>query len=153
MIGPGSGASAAELEAAEEAGAAIAEAGAILLSGGLGGVMEAACRGARSKLGMTVGLLPGDDREDANGWVLHAIPTGLGEGRNALVARSADALVAIGGGWGTLTEIGFAARLGRPVIGVGTWELAHGGRPVAGVTPAGDARAAVAMALEALARS
>jgi hypothetical protein len=153
VIGPGSGASAAELEAAEEAGAAIAEAGAILLSGGLGGVMEAACRGARSKLGMTVGLLPGDDREDANGWVLHAIPTGLGEGRNALVARSADALVAIGGGWGTLTEIGFAARLGRPVIGVGTWELAHGGRPVAGVTPAGDARAAVAMALEALARS
>ncbi len=153
MIGPGSGASAAELEAAEEAGAAIAEAGAILLSGGLGGVMEAACRGARSKLGMTVGLLPGDDREDANGWVLHAIPTGLGEGRNALVARSADALVAIGGGWGTLTEIGFAARLGRPVIGVGTWELAHGGRPVVGVTPAGDARAAVAMALEALARS
>jgi hypothetical protein len=153
VIGPGSGASAAELEAAEEAGAAIAEAGAILLSGGLGGVMEAACRGARSKLGMTVGLLPGDDREDANGWVLHAIPTGLGEGRNALVARSADALVAIGGGWGTLTEIGFAARLGRPVIGVGTWELAHGGRPVEGVTPAADARAAVAMALEALARS
>src|SRR3712207_1714035 len=116
VVGPGD-ATPEELELAEAVGAAVAEAGAVLVTGGLGGVMEAACRGARSKLGTTVGLLPGDDRDDANGWVLHAIPTGLGEGRNVLVVRSADALVAVGGGWGTLSEIALAARAGKPVLG------------------------------------
>ncbi len=85
----------------------------MLVCGGLGGVMEAACRGARSEGGMTIGLLPGTDREDANGWVVLALPTGLGEGRNALIVRAADAIVAIGGGWGTLSEIAFALRAGR----------------------------------------
>src|SRR3954471_19596002 len=103
VCGPGE-ASPLELEQAEEAGAAIAAAGAILVCGGLGGVMEAACRGARSRGGLTVGLLPGVDRADANGWVVLALPTGLGEGRNALVVRAAEAVVAIGGGWGTLSE-------------------------------------------------
>jgi uncharacterized protein (TIGR00725 family) len=123
VCGAGEGAVAAELAAAEAVGAAVAEAGAVLVCGGLGGVMEAACRGARSKDGLTVGLLPGADRRDANGWVQLAVPTGLGEARNALVARSSDVLIAIGGGWGTLSEIAFARKAGIPVVGLGTWEL------------------------------
>ena len=111
-----------ELAVAEEAGAAVAEAGCGLVCGGLGGVMEAACRGARSRGGLTVGLLPGLDREAANGWVVVAVPTGLGEARNALVVRAADAVVAIGGGWGTLSEIALALKAGVPVVGIGTWE-------------------------------
>jgi uncharacterized protein (TIGR00725 family) len=147
VIGPGRDAGEAELAQAEEAGAAIADAGATLICGGLGGVMEAACRGARSRGGFTVGLLPGTDREDANGWVVLALPTGLGEARNALIVRAADAVVAIGGGWGTLSEIAFALRAGVPVLGVGTWELARGGEPVAGVRAVDDAETAVAEAL------
>jgi uncharacterized protein (TIGR00725 family) len=147
VIGPGRDAGEAELAQAEEAGAAIADAGATLVCGGLGGVMEAACRGARSRGGFTVGLLPGSDREDANGWVVLALPTGLGEARNALIVRAADAVVAIGGGWGTLSEIAFALRAGVPVLGVGTWELARGGEPVAGVRAVDDAETAVAEAL------
>jgi uncharacterized protein (TIGR00725 family) len=135
------------LEQAELAGAAIAAAGATLVCGGLGGVMEAACRGARSRGGFTVGLLPGDDREDANGWVVLALPTGLGEVRNALIVRAADAVVAIGGGWGTLSEIALALRRGVPVLGVATWELGRAGVPVAGVRAVDDAETAVAEAL------
>lgn len=147
VVGAGSGASDAELDAAERAGAAIAAAGARLVCGGLGGVMEAACRGARSRGGLTIGLLPGTDREDANGWVVLALPTGLGEARNALVVRAADAVVAIGGGWGTLSEIALALRMGVPVLGVGTWELGRRGRPVPGVRAVDDAPTAVAEAL------
>jgi len=140
VVGRGRDASPEELAAAEEAGAAVAEAGAVLVCGGLGGAMEAACRGARSRHGMTVGLLPGLDRRDANGWVEVAVPTGLGEARNALIVRSADALVAIGGGYGTLSEIALALRAGLPVIGLGTWGID-------GIVPADDARSAVAEAL------
>jgi len=147
VIGPGRDASAEELALAEEVGAAVAGAGAVLVCGGLGGVMEAACRGARSRGGETVGLLPGEDREAANGWVRVAIPTGLGEGRNVLVVRAADCVVAVGGGWGTLAEIALALRAGLPVVGLGTWELARGGEPVAGVVAAADPREAVAEAL------
>jgi uncharacterized protein (TIGR00725 family) len=146
VIGPGD-ASAAELHTAEEVGAGVAAAGAVLVCGGLGGVMEAACRGARSRGGVTVGLLPGDDREAANGWVTLAIPTGMGEMRNALIVRAADALVAIGGGWGTLSEIALALKAGRPVIGVGTWEPALGGEPRVGIVRVRDAAEAVAAAL------
>ena len=147
VVGPGS-ATVAELEAAEEAGAAIAEAGAGVVCGGLGGVMEAACRGARSRGGLTLGLLPGTDREAANGWVVVAVPTGLGEARNALVVRAADAVVAIGGGWGTLTEIALALKTGVSVVGVGTWEAAIGGaEPEPGVMRVAGAREAVAEAL------
>lgn len=121
----GRAASQDELWAAEEVGAGLAAAGAVVVTGGLGGVMEAACRGARSRRGMTIGLLPGLDRAQANGWVSVAVPTGLGELRNALIARSADGVIAIGGGHGTLTEIGFALGLGRPVVGLGTWQI-HG---------------------------
>ncbi|HVL94325.1 MAG TPA: TIGR00725 family protein [Solirubrobacteraceae bacterium] len=148
VCGPGD-ASDAELAIAEDVGAGIAEAGAVLVCGGLGGVMEAACRGARSKLGTTVGFLPGDDRDEANGWVQHAIPTGLGEGRNLLVVRAADAVIAIGGAWGTLSEIALAMKRGTPVIGVGTWELARAGAPVAGIVGAGSAGEAVRAALGA----
>ena len=109
--------------------------------------MEAACRGARSRGGLTVGLLPGADREDANGWVVLALPTGLGEARNALVVRAADAVVAIGGGWGTLSEIALALRAGVPVLGVRTWQLARAGEPVQGVREVDDAPTAVAEAL------
>src|SRR6185369_5542603 len=149
IVGPGS-AAAAELEAAEEAGAAVAEAGAGLVCGGLGGVMEAACRGARSRGGLTLGLLPGSDRDAANGWVVVAVPTGLGEARNALVVRAADAVVAIGGGWGTLSEIALALRAGVPVVGVGTWEPAIGGSVPPGSVAAPGPLEAVA---EALARA
>jgi uncharacterized protein (TIGR00725 family) len=124
VVGPGD-ASPHELQTAEDVGAALAERGAVVVTGGLGGVMEAACRGARSRRGRTVGILPGEDRDTANGWVEIAIATGLGELRNGLVVRAADALVAVGGGHGTLSEVALALKLGRPVVGLGTWEL-HG---------------------------
>jgi len=124
VVGPGE-ASPEELHSAEEVGAGLAAAGAVVVTGGLGGVMEAACRGARSRRGRTLGILPGDDRDAANGWVEIAVPTGMGELRNGLVVRAADAVVAIGGGHGTLSEIALALKLGRPVVGLGTWEV-HG---------------------------
>ncbi len=151
VVGPGE-AAAEELELAEEAGAAVASAGCGLVCGGLGGVMEAACRGARSRGGLTLGLLPGLDRDAANGWVIVAVPTGLGEARNALVVRAAAAVVAIGGGWGTLSEIALALKTGVPVVGVGTWEVARGGEPVPGIVAAADAREAVDEALRLSAR-
>jgi uncharacterized protein (TIGR00725 family) len=107
----------------EEVGSRLAAANAIVVCGGLSGVMEAVCRGAKSAGGTTVGILPGTERSDANTFVDVAIPTGLGESRNALVARAADALIAIGGEFGTLSEIALALKIGTPVIGLGTWEL------------------------------
>lgn len=133
---------------AEEAGRRIAEAGSILVCGGLGGVMEAACAGAKAAGGTTVGILPGTDRADANRWIDVAIPTGMGEGRNALVVRSADALVAVGGEYGTLSEIALALKAGTPVVGIGTWELRKGGRPDGAIVRAADAREAATRALE-----
>jgi uncharacterized protein (TIGR00725 family) len=139
VIGPGD-ASAAELAAAEEVGARLVDLGATVVTGGLGGVMEAASRGAKSRRGLTIGLLPGLDRSEANGWVDVAIATGLGEIRNALIVRTSDALVAVGGGAGTLAEIGFALKLGRPVIGIGTFE-------VEGVVQVGSAAEAAELAV------
>ncbi|QEC49668.1 TIGR00725 family protein [Baekduia soli] len=125
---------------AEEVGAALAEAGAVVVTGGLGGVMEAACRGAKSRRGRTLALLPGDDRRAANGWVDVAVATGLGELRNGLIVRSADAVIAIGGGAGTLSEIAFALKTGTPVFGLGTWDTE-------GIVAATDAADAVARAI------
>jgi uncharacterized protein (TIGR00725 family) len=122
-----SNATPADLENARAAGRRLAELGAIVVSGGRGGVMEAACRGAREGNGRTIGILPGLDRSDANPYVELAIPTGLGELRNGLVARAADAVVAVGGAWGTLAEIAFARAAGKPVFGVGTWDLGEDG--------------------------
>jgi uncharacterized protein (TIGR00725 family) len=95
----------------------------VVVCGGLGGVMEAACRGAKEADGTTLGLLPGSDRVQANPYVDVAVPTGLGEARNALVVRTADALVAVGGGYGTLSEIALALRAGKSVVGLGTWDI------------------------------
>jgi uncharacterized protein (TIGR00725 family) len=139
VVGPGA-ASAEELAAAEAVGRGLGEAGAVVVCGGLGGVMEAACRGAREAGALTVGLLPGAARADANPWVEVAIPTGLGEARNALVVRAADAVIAVGGEWGTLSEIAFAMKAGKPVIGLGSWDLP-------GIVVVGSAEEAVARAL------
>ncbi len=122
VIGP-SDATSQESRAAEEIGRALADAGAVLVCGGLGGVMRAACHGASDAAGTTVGLLPGTDRDSANEWVQVAIPTGLGELRNGLVIRAADAVIAVGGAYGTLSEIALALRAGIPVIGLNTWEI------------------------------
>ena len=116
----------------------------MVVTGGLGGVMEAASRGAREAGGTTLGVLPGNDRREANAWVEVALPTGMGEARNALVVRAADALVAIAGGWGTLSEIALARKAGKPVAGVGSWDLE-------GVERADSAGAAVALVLRRLA--
>src|SRR6185503_6978054 len=106
-----------DLRAAEEVGRLVARAKGILVCGGLGGVMEAACRGAHAAGGITVGLLPSRHRYTANPFVTVAIPTGIGELRNGLVVRAADAVVAIGGEWGTLSEIALAIKNGTPVVG------------------------------------
>ncbi len=110
--------------------------------------MAAACRGAKSVGGMTVGILPGNDASEANQWVDVVIPTGLGEARNALVVGSAAAVIAVDGEYGTLSEIALALRIGVPVIGVGTWSLTKpdGGRDP-GIVPIEDPHEAAATAL------
>ena len=148
VVGSG-GAPREDLEVAEAVGRGLASRGAVVVCGGLGGAMEAACRGAKAAGGTTVGILPGLDREAANGFVDVAIPTGLGEARNALVVRAADVLIAVGGSWGTLSEIALALRTGKRVVGVGTWELARpGGGPVGGIEHAAGAAEAVSLALD-----
>lgn len=106
-----------------DVGSAIAVRGGILVCGGLGGMMEAAAEGAKKAGGKTVGILPGTDTADANPYIDLALPTGLGSFRNLLVVRSCDAVIAICGGYGTLTEIAFALRLGISVVGLKTWVL------------------------------
>jgi hypothetical protein len=110
---------------AERVGRALAEAGAVLVCGGLGGVMEAASRGAVRAGGLVVGLLPGFEARDANRWVTVPIVTGMDQARNVILVRSCDAVIAVGGRYGTLSEIALALKLGRPVVGLGTWRLAH----------------------------
>lgn len=136
-----------EAAAAEAVGTEIARAGAVLVCGGRGGAMEAACRGASQSGGTTVGILPGLDRAEANPHVEIAIPTGLGELRNGLVVRAADAVIAVAGEYGTLSEIAFALKTGTPVVGVGTWELARGGEPDGGIVAVADPADAVRRAL------
>lgn len=127
---------------AHEVGRRLAEAGCTLVTGGLGGVMEAASRGASEAGGLVVGLLPGDRRESANRWVAVALPTGLGEARNALVASAGEALIAIAGEYGTLSEIALALRRGTRVVSLGSW---HAGLDV---VPAETPAEAVRLALE-----
>jgi uncharacterized protein (TIGR00725 family) len=122
VVGPGE-ATPDEVERAELIGRGLASRGAIVVCGGLGGVMEAAARGAAATGGVVLGLLPGADRAAANPHVTVAIPTGMGEMRNALVVRTADAVIAVGGAYGTLSEIALALRTGVPVVGVGSWAL------------------------------
>src|SRR5581483_12339622 len=135
-----------QLQAAEQVGREIAQGGAALVCGGLGGVMAAACRGAQQSGGTTIGLLPGLERDAANEWVQIAIPTGLGELRNGLIVRCADAVIAVGGAYGTLSEVALALKTGVPVVGLGTWEID-------GVRAAASAHAAVKAALELAARA
>jgi uncharacterized protein (TIGR00725 family) len=101
---------------AEEVGRLLAERGCTVVTGGLNEVMAAAARGAKRAGGTTIGILPGEHREDANEWIDHVVTTGIGHGRNLAVAASGEVVIAVGGTWGTLAEIGFARRLGRPVV-------------------------------------
>jgi uncharacterized protein (TIGR00725 family) len=129
--------------AAEEVGRLIAERGATLVCGGLDEVMEAAARGAKAAGGVTIGILPGESKADASRWIDHIVVTGIGHGRNLAVAASGDAVIAVGGGYGTLAEIAYARILGRPVVVLaGGWELGREGISVA-ATP----REAVELAL------
>jgi uncharacterized protein (TIGR00725 family) len=122
VVGPGD-ASSDEVADAETIGRELAAGGVVVVTGGLGGVMAAASRGAKGAGGTTVGILPGTDRRAANEWVTVAIPSGLGELRNGLVVRAADAVVAVGGAYGTLSEVALALKTGTPVIGLGTWVI------------------------------
>ena len=124
VVGAGS-ADAGLARVAEDVGRGLAEGGAVVLCGGLSGVMEAVCRGCRAAGGTSIGILPGDDRRAANEFVDVALATGMGEMRNTLIVRAADVVVALGGEHGTLSEIAFALKIGRPVVGYETWELAN----------------------------
>lgn len=132
---------------AEDVGRGLGEQGAVVLCGGLSGVMEAACRGCRAGGGTSVGILPGDDRSGANEYVDVALATGMGEMRNALIVRAADVVIAIGGEYGTLSEVAFALKTGRPVVGYDTWELSKRGAADAGIQRVTSAEEAVAAAL------
>lgn len=114
-----------------EVGRLIAEASAVLLCGGRGGVMEAAAHGARSRGGQTVGILPGDgpDLSSPNQYIQIPLYTGMGQARNLVLVLSADAVIAVGGEWGTLSEIGLAMKHGRPVVLLGGWHLDHPTEP------------------------
>lgn len=129
------------------AGQLVADSGAILICGGLGGVMEAAARGARQRGGHTIGILPGADKRAANSSIEFAIATALGEARNAVVVASADAVIALAGEGGTLTEIGFALKLGRPVVALAAWSQIDGLHRAN--TPAEAVSAAIALARSA----
>jgi uncharacterized protein (TIGR00725 family) len=137
------------LDQAEVLGRRLAEGGAIVVCGGGPGVMAAVCHGAQSAGGTTVGLLPGLDRAEGNPHLTIAIPTGLGQGRNLLLVRSSDALIAVGGGFGTLSEIALALRTGTPVIGLATWSLQLDDQQVDAFPVAGDPDTAAQLALEA----
>ena len=128
-------------ERAEEVGRLLAERGCTLVCGGLGEVMAAAARGAKSAGGTTIGILPGETREDANEWIDHAVATGIGHARNLAVVASGDAVIAVGGRYGTLAEIGFALTLGRKVV------VLEPGWEVDGALRARTPREAVEMAL------
>ena len=136
-----------EAQLAEEVGRELARQGAILVCGGLGGVMEAACRGASSEGGITIGILPGDSRQAANRYVQIPIVTGLGYARNLAVVKSAQAVIAINGSYGTLSEISHALQSGIPVIGINTWSLSINDQQDKSIIPAQNAVEAVNKAL------
>ena len=132
---------------AEEVGREIARHGAVLVCGGLSGVMEATCRGAVSEGGLTVGILPGDNRQSANPYVKIPIATGIGYARNAAVAKSAQAVIAIDGSYGTLTEIAYALQSGIPAIGLDTWSISINGKEDSNIVRADSPKEAVEKAL------
>jgi hypothetical protein len=146
VIGSGD-CSAQEARLAEDTGKELARHGAILVCGGLGGVMAAACRGATLAGGLTIGILPGDSRRSANPYVQIPIVTNLGEARNVIVVKTAQAVIAIGGGYGTLSEIGHALKNNIPVVGLNTWQLFRDGVPEAAIITAKDPADAVHKAI------
>lgn len=147
----GSGLGDEMLSDAEAVGRGIAEADAVLVCGGRSGVMEAASRGAAEAGGTVVGVLPTTEPADANEHVTYAIATGIGHARNLAVVASGDAVIAIGGEWGTLSEIAFARRLERPVIAIRSWTLDESNALATGITQAETAEEAVKAALVAAA--
>jgi uncharacterized protein (TIGR00725 family) len=153
VIGPAR--CAADSEAArlgEEVGRLLAEAEVTLVCGGMTGVMEAACRGATEAGGVAIGIVPGHEIGEANAYCTHVVATGIGHARNLAVVSSGDVVIAIGGEWGTLSEIGFARAIGRTVIALRSWTLSGREQMVdaPGVVFADSAREAVDLALEAL---
>jgi uncharacterized protein (TIGR00725 family) len=136
-----------EVKLAESVGEILAQQGATIVCGGLGGVMEAACRGAKSKGGLTIGILPGQDPGTANPWVDIPIVTGIGEARNVAVVKSAQAVIAIGGRYGTLSEIAYALKSNIPVIGLNTWSLSINGREDNSIIQVNNATEAVDKAI------
>ncbi len=139
-----------EAQLAEEVGRELAKRGVALICGGLSGVMEAACRGASSEGGMTIGILPGDNRQSANPYVQIPIVTGIGYARNVAVVKSAQAVIAIAGSYGTLSEIGHALQNGIPVIGLNTWSLSRNGQTDNPIIPAQNPAEAVDKALNSI---
>jgi uncharacterized protein (TIGR00725 family) len=137
---------------AEEVGREIARRKAILVCGGMGGVMEAACKGAAAEGGLTVGILPGDSRSQANKYVRIPIVTGIGYARNVAVVKSSQAVIAIDGSYGTLTEMGYALQAGIPVIGLDTWTFKNKSQPECMVVKAKTAKEAVDLAIELIAK-
>ena len=146
VLGPNE-AAAVEHALGADVGRCIAKAGAVLVCGGLGGMMRAAAEGAKSAGGQTVGILPGNDRSEANPFIDIAIPTGLGVYRNAVLVNTCDVVIAIHGAYGTLSEIAFALRLGIPVVGLDTWEVHRSGRSDPAIHIAHSAQEAVDLAL------
>jgi uncharacterized protein (TIGR00725 family) len=132
---------------AEDVGRLLARAGAVVVCGGHGGVMAAASKGAAEEGGTVIGILPGSSRAEGNPYLTVSIPTGLGEMRNALIVRSADAVIAVAGEFGTLSEIALALKVGVPVVGLGTWELAKSGRTIKAFAEAASPEEAVQQAL------
>ena len=147
VIGPNE-CSEAEYELGVAVGRELARQGCVLVCGGLGGMMEAAAKGAKSEGGLTVGILPGSDAADANAFIDVPLPTGLGTFRNMLVVRSTDAVIAIDGRYGTLSEIAFALRLKVPVVGLHTWTISKDGKIDPGIHVAKTPREAVDMAVQ-----
>ena len=132
---------------AEAVGRELARRGAIIVCGGLGGVMEAVCRGAAIESGLTVGIVPGDDPSSANQYVQIPIASGVGYARNIAVVKSAQAVIAIDGDYGTLTEIAFALKSGIPVVGLNTWSISRNGEEDKSIIQAEDAVHAVEKAI------
>lgn len=139
-----------EARLAEEVGQELARRGATLVCGGLGGIMKAACKGASAEGGTTIGILPGESRQTANPYVQIPIVTGLGEARNAIVVKSAQAVIAVGGSYGTLSEISYALKNSIPVIGLNSWSLSRNGRQDKSIIPARSPAEAVDKALDSI---
>ncbi len=144
----GSDAGEEDLAKAHVVGREVARAGAFLLCGGRSGVMEATCRGAKEAGGTTIAFLPGEGRGSENDHVDIALPTGMGEMRNMLIVHASDVVIAVGGEFGTLSELAFALRIGKPVVGLETWELSKAGRVSSAIHVVDDPTEAVRRALE-----